>query len=70
MKLTEWLADRGLNQKEFALLIGANPSMVTRWIAGETRPSATYLRAIETATRRKVGYADFDWPARGNGTAS
>lgn len=64
MNLREWLAAKGLQQLEFAHMIGANPSLVCRWVSGKGNPSPPWLRAIEKATKRKVGYDDFDWPAR------
>ena len=64
MKLGNWLAQKGMKQRKFADLVGANPGLVSRWITGQIRPSPPYLRAIEQITRKMVSFADFDWPER------
>ena len=64
MKLDKWMANKGLKQTDFAAIVGADQSIVSRWINGLALPTAPYLRAIEKATKRKVGFDDFDWPAR------
>lgn len=65
MKLGEYLAAKGLTQQQFGDQIGADRSLVSRWINGLVLPTAPYIEKIESATKRKVGFADFDWERNG-----
>lgn len=49
--LRAWLTKRGMTNKAFGALIGAAPSNVGRWLAGDWRPSLPALAEIQRATK-------------------
>mgnify|MGYP003649266088 CR=1 FL=1 len=72
MKLKTYLEKARINQADFARLIKASPSAVTRWVVGNRRPEIAQMRVIERVTKGQVRAEDFhdlaceplDWRCR------
>lgn len=64
MQLQAWLERQTISPAEFARSMNVARATVSRWLSGERRPRAAWLRAINKATAGKV--RPEDWP-RANG---
>lgn len=52
------LDETGLNKAQFAALVGINPSQVSRWTNGSTRPKFDTLLALGAAIRQQYPHLD------------
>jgi DNA-binding transcriptional regulator YdaS (Cro superfamily) len=59
MKLADYLSLKGLNDAEFAEMIGRHRASVTRYRNGRTRPDWDAIAVIERVTAGAVTAADF-----------
>lgn len=64
MKLSSYLAERGMTAMAFAKKCGISRSEVSRLRSGERLPSAKLAVLIAKKTRNAVGWADWKWNAK------
>lgn len=62
MKLSTYLAERGISDKDFGASIGRERSVVSKYRSGSVRPTLDTIQAIERATGGLVTYHDFVEP--------
>jgi predicted XRE-type DNA-binding protein len=53
-RLSQALANCGLTQKEFALLLGTSQSRLSTYLSGKVTPSATFLVRAERVGKQKL----------------
>jgi plasmid maintenance system antidote protein VapI len=54
--LQDWLTRKGWNQSDLARAIGANPSVVSKWVRGKQRPQPDQCARIAEVTRKSADY--------------
>lgn len=63
MRLSEWLVQTDMTQKQFAGLVGVQQAGVSKWISGRARPDWRALDRIVAVTDGAVTASDFHQPA-------
>lgn len=58
-KLATYLASKGISQKQFAALVNIHPSVISRFLRGEAKPSLDTAFIIERATKGRVKAASW-----------
>lgn len=59
MKLRDYLTEQNLTADQFAERVGFSKFAVGKWVRGERTPRTPAMHQIVTATKGKVGPADF-----------
>lgn len=52
--LSQYLEARSINQRQFAAMVGVDPSIISRLVADKMRPSLELAAAIQEATSGEV----------------
>ena len=58
MRLSEYLAKKGLSPEQFAAIVGVHPTTIYRQLAGATIPKRQNLAKIIEATDGEVAISD------------
>lgn len=54
--LKEYLESNGLNQTQFAKIIGVKPSQVSEWLKGKAKPAYDIMKSILKNTEQSAEF--------------
>jgi transcriptional regulator with XRE-family HTH domain len=62
MTLREWIAEKGLTQREAAKLFNVHEISLNRWMSGRMLPRRPQIAIIEHVTEGRVRWTDWESP--------